>query len=108
MSIWSSPQNCLYKQEISEGCGDSHHHSGPVVLLVQTQELWEGGCRPHSFYKQVVKVNYALGGGHVEDKCEAALPSKCPHLKGEGRESSDTELPENAAQELGEGENNSL
>lgn len=34
-----------------------------MVLLVRTQELWEGGCGPHSLYKPVLKVNYASGAG---------------------------------------------
>ena len=34
-----------------------------VELLVQTQELWEGGYRPHSFYKHILKVSGALGAG---------------------------------------------
>lgn len=51
-----------------------------VELLAQTQELWEVGLRPLSFYKLVSKINSALGTEHLRSKSEAALSSKSPHL----------------------------
>ena len=107
MSILSSPQNCHYKQDLSEGCSDSHQH-GDSSEGVGADSRTLGWWSQAAFIVQACGEVDCTGQWAPKGKSEAALLSKSPPLGGEREIELRSRVIDKATQEeLEQGENNS-